>query len=857
MEPTVLEPKIFVAGALALALCQGLAFAQTPPSIALQPKDQSAPAGGTVTLRVTATGSGPFTYQWSHDGKTLPNNLIIPLAGSGLGDGRAATNVGFQSLGGAAAGPLGGVFMADIANQRVRRVDPTGIITTAAGNGLQGFSGDNGAATNASLDLPQSVAVDAAGNLFIADTQNQRIRKVDTNGVITTVAGISLKGRTGDGGAATNATLGSPSGVAVDSTGNILVADTGNAVIRRVDAAGIINTIAGNGVPGYSGDGGQATNASLNSPSGVCRDVFGNLFIADTGNAVVRKVEVNGIITTLAGNGSPGFSGEGGAATNASLGSPSGVSVDGLGNVFIADRGNQCVDKVDPRGIITLVAGNGSNGFSGDGGPATNAGLGYVSGVAAGPPGSFFIADAGNKRVRQVDAAGIITTIAGNGIGDGGPATNASLLYPSAMATTPAGDLLIADLQDRRVRKVDTNGIITTVAGGGTNSIGDGGGAVAVSLSGPSGLAIDGSGDLFIADTAGGRVRKVDTQGVISTVAGSGVEGYSGDGGLATNAALNFPSSVALDAAGNVTFLDLVNLRVRRVGGDGIVATVAGDGSVGYSGDGGAATNASLDSPSSVAIRGAGGLLIAGGSEAGSVRAVDANGIINRVAGDGAAGYSGDGGAALDASLGILRGMAVDATGNIFIADWGNGRIREVDYNGIITTVAGNGVGGYSGDGAAATNASLNGPTGVALDSSGDLYIADTGNRLVRKVARAGLPFLTLNHVTTADSGAYQVVVTGVAGSVTSSVATVTVSGAGQPEIIQLGSPLVAGNSLKIDFQVTGALSGGFTLLQSASLPGQWITNRVAILATNAAPGSYQFSVPVTGRMEYFQIRSP
>jgi sugar lactone lactonase YvrE len=378
-----------------------------PPTINAQPQSRVNVAGTTASFTVTATGTAPLSYQWLFNGTNLPTSgIITTVAGNGSagfsGDGGAATNAGLYYPRGVALDAAGNLFIADVENSRVRKVDTSGIITTAAGNGGYGFSGDGDAATNASLAGPVGVAVDGAGNLFIADTGNDRIRKVDTSGIITTVAGNGSYGFSGDGGAATNAGLAYPVGVAVDGAGNLFIADVINSRARKVDTSGNITTVAGNGSSGFSGDGGAATNASLYNPVGVAVDAAGNLFIADGYNARIRKVETSGIIRTVAGNGGYGFSGDGGAATNASFAYPIGVAVDGAGNLFIADEYNARIRKVDPSGIITTVAGNGSYGFSGDGGAATSASFYYPFGVALDGADNLFIADYYNQRIRKV-----------------------------------------------------------------------------------------------------------------------------------------------------------------------------------------------------------------------------------------------------------------------------------------------------------------------------------------------------------------------------------------------------------------------------------------------------------------------
>ena len=305
------------------------------------------------------------------------------------------------------------------------------IISTLAGNGTWRFSGDRGPGTSASLAYPTGVAVDGGGNVLIAEFNNQRIRRVAAGtGIITTVAGNGVASFSGDGGPGTSASLRSPYGLAVDGGGNVLIADNGNNRVRRLAAGmGVITTVAGNGVAGFSGDGGPGTSASLWNPRGVAVDGGGNLLIADNFNHRIRWLSaITGIITTVAGTGLQGFSGDGGPGTSASLSLPWGVAVDGGGNVLIADSNNHRVRRVAAgTGVITTVAGNGEEGFNGDGGPGTSASLWYPSGVAVDGRGNVYIADSGNSCIRRVAAGtGVITTVAGNGTrgfsGDGGPA---------------------------------------------------------------------------------------------------------------------------------------------------------------------------------------------------------------------------------------------------------------------------------------------------------------------------------------------------------------------------------------------------------------------------------------------------
>jgi len=680
---------------------------------------------------------------WKVDAQT-----ISTIAGGGPVDGLALETPLGSPVGVAVDGAGNRYIAAQLLN-RVIKVDASGQATMFAGaSAVGGFSGDGGPAASASLDTPVGVAVDSAGNVYIADLANQRIRKVNAaTGVITTVAGNGTKGFSGDGGPAVNASLNDPRGVAVDSAGNVFIADFVNQRVRKVDATGEITTVAGNGTQGFNGDGVLAVNANLNDPRAVAVDSAGNLYIADQSNRRVRKVDAAGVITTVAGNGVGGFTGDDGPATSARLGNPFGVAVS-TGNLYIADRTNQRVRKVDATdgtGVITTVAGNGTLGFSGDGGQADSASLALPSGVGVDSAGNLFIVDSFNQRVRKVDTSGVITTEAGNGTagfsGDNGLATSASLVGPSSAAVDGAGNLFIADQSNQRVRKVDGTGVITTVAGNGTLGFsGDNGPAVSASLGSPLRIAVDSAGNLFIADFINQRVRKVDAaSGVITTVAGNGTSGFSGDNGPAVSASLAGPSGVAVDSADNLFIADQSNQRVRRVdAATGVITTVAGSGDQlpAFSGDGDPATSARLGNPYDVTVDSGGNLFIADLSNQ-RVRKVDAaTGIITTVAGNGSAGFSGDGGAANSASLADPRGVAVDSDGNLFIADQSNQRVRKVDAaTGVITTVAGsNDEPGFSGDGGPATSARLADPFHVAVDGAGNLVIADFSNDRVRLV---------------------------------------------------------------------------------------------------------------------------
>src|ERR1035441_4471790 len=614
------------------------------------------------------------------------------------------------------------------------------LITTVAGGGVPFTPAP---ATSISL-AAGSVAAGAHGNVYFIAFDC--VFKMDAVGIVTRVAGTS-QGYAGDGGLATNAQLNGPFGVAVDGSGNVFIADTGNYVVRKVAAAtGIITTVAGtkvagNGSPGYSGDGGPATSAGLSDPNAVAVYGFGNLYIAD--NYLIRKVAAaTGIITTVAGNHAAGYTGDGGPATAAALGVIIGVAVDGSSNFYILSPNSNAIRKVAAAtGIITTVAGDYAAGYSGDGGPATSAQI-VATGLAVDGSGDIYIADDKDNVIRKVAAAaGVITTVAGNGAagysGDGGPATSAKLDQPYAVAVDGPGNIYIADTANNVMRKVAAaTGIITTVAGNGAAYYsGDGGPAINASFHSPSGMAVDGSGNLYIGDTGNDAIRKVAAAtGIVTTVAGNGAAGYSGDGGPASSAGLSGPQGVAVDGSGNLFVADTGNAVMRKVAeATGIITTVAGNGTAGYAGNGGAAIKAKLSGPSGVAVDGAGNVYIADTQNNAIRKVVAATGIITTVAGNGAAGYSGDGGPATKAELYSPMSVAVDGSGNLYIVDWQNEVIRKVAAaTDIITTVAGNRAEGYSGDGGPATSAELRLPNNLAVDGSGNVYIADSGNARIR-----------------------------------------------------------------------------------------------------------------------------
>jgi uncharacterized protein (TIGR03437 family) len=646
------------------------------------------------------------------------------------GDGGPAVAAQFSAIQGLAVDRAGNLYISDTDFHRVRKVSPAGIVTTVAGNGSAGFSGDGGPAAAAQLNLPYGLAVDPAGSLYIADLGNHRVRRVGPDGVIATLAGTGTKGFGGEGGPASRAPLMSPRNLAADAAGAIYISEFEGHRVRRVTPDGTISTVAGTGVAGFSGDGFAARTAQLGYPAGLALDRAGTLYVCDSQNHRVRRILPGGIIVTALG-GAPGTA----------VQTPTSVAVDAYGGIFVGDR-NATVRQYTAAGVWSVAAGTGEAGFEGDGGPAVKARLSAIRDLAFDAAGSLLIAD--GLRVRRIGASGTIVTVAGDGylrsVGDGGPAVAAVLQQPSGLAIDSAGNLYLADTGTQRVRQISPRGSISTAAGNGQAGYDP---AILLApftpLNGPAGVAIDPSGLLLVADTANHRIRRVWRDGLIRTVVGTGSPDTSSDGTAPDRAALRTPRGVCADRAGNVYAVDTGNHRVLRVPVNGLTTTAAGNGSPGDSGDGGRAELAQLNAPETCTLDAAGDLLIV---DTGNhrIRRVTPAGIISTLAGTGVEGLSGDDGPASAARLRSPRGVAVDAEGGVLIADTGNHRVRRVGSDGAIRTLAGAGAAGFSGDGGPAREALLNGPFAVVAGAAGEIYVADTGNHRVRKLTLEDLP---------------------------------------------------------------------------------------------------------------------
>ena len=646
---------------------------------------------------------------------------VETVAGSGnMGDGGPATGAQIGEIQGLAVDRFGNLYLSDTDNHRVRKVGANGVISVLAGTGTAGFSGDGGVASSASLNLPYGLAVDLAGNVYVADLGNHRVRRIGPDGIIVTVAGNGQTGSGGDGGPAINAPLMTPRNLAVDAAGNLFIAEFDGHRVRKVTPDGRITTVAGTGIAGFRGDGGPATAAQLSYPAGLAVDRGGALYLADSQNQRIRKILAGGVIATVLG-GTPATS----------LLTPTALALDTAGTIFVADQSNT-VRAYTTGGAWSTVAGTGATGFAGDRGPAASASLAAAHDLAVDPYGALYLAD--GVRIRKVSGNGVIQTVAGDGylhaVGDGAGATSAQLSRPSALSLDAQGNLLIADTGTQRIRKVSATGQITTLAGTGIAAYsGDGALAAGAALNAPMGVVVDVYGSVVVADTGNHRIRQVDSDSKIRTVVGTGVSGLGQEGLPATQTPLRGPQGLCASHQGTLYVVDTANHRVLRAAPGAPIVTAAGNGSPGDAGDGGLAMLAQLNQPAACALDTSGNLFIADTMNH-RIRKVTPGGIISTVAGAGTEGLGGDGGPAPSALLRAPGGVAADDDGNLYIADSGNNLIRQVTPDGVIRTISGSEDGGPR----------FRAPTGLLRDGSGNLYVADTNNNLIRRLVPEIVP---------------------------------------------------------------------------------------------------------------------
>jgi len=620
----------------------------------------------------------------------------------------------------------GRVIFADPGNHVVLRINSDGTVNVLAGNGLEGFSGDGGPAVSASLNRPSDAVMDSAGNLYVYDEFNHRIREVTPDGVIRTILGNGVSSESGDGGPALRATVGGSDRLAVDAGGNLYISN--GCQIRRITSDGTIKTFAGNTACTHGGDGLPALQASMN-PFGMAFDATGNLYFTEASQGYVRKIGTNGVVSTITGG----------------LKYPHSVVADKDGNVFFSEVNNETVTRVAADGTITFVGVTGQIGYSGDGGAAPQGTMFFPKGLAFDGAGNLHVADSGNFRVRRV-RAGIIETVAGNGqfrfVPDGTPASQAYLYGPDNLGFDLYGNLLISEVSFSEVAQIGAaDSSFHILAGAGVS----GHGVVPRNLiNAPRQITTDAEGSIYFVDNLNAVAYKV-TDGIALPIAGKyAVSTYTGDNGLAINATLMRPWGIAVDRSGVVFISDAGANVIRRIGLDGMITTYAGTGNAGFAGDGGPSNTAQLNSPWELALDANGNLLICDRGN-NRIRKIDPTGTITTVAGTGSAASNGDGGPASKASVKGPFGIAMDVDGGMFLLESNGLKIRRIDANGVITTIAGDGVTKINqGDGGPAGKALLD-IDDVAVDSFGNVFVTSFDDDSIRVILNFE-PYLYLVH---------------------------------------------------------------------------------------------------------------
>ncbi len=854
-------------------------------------------SGGGSTSKLTLNAVAGTTYQISVDGSGAASGTIrlsvgyahvfVPFVGEqgyGSADGTGAA-ARFDNPWSVAVDGSGNVYVADTENQTIRKITAGGVVTTLAG--LAGSSGNaDGTGGAARFNSPQGVAVDASGNVYVADTNNHRIRKVTAAGVVTTLAGSSSGSVDGTGSAAR---FSSPYGVAADGGGVVYVADANNHTIRKIVAAtGVVTTFAG--LAGTNGSlDGTGGAARFFSPTGVAVDGSGNVFVADLRNYTIRKISSGGVVTTFAGT-AGSYGSANGTGVAATFNSPYGVAVDGSGNVYVAEGANRIIRKITSGGEVTIMAGTAGVAGSADG-TGSAARFDWPHGVAVDGSGNVFVADTLNQTIRKITASGVVTTFAGDaGAGSvDGTGVAARLNGPTGLAIDASGNLFIADSDNHTIRKVTPGGVVTTLAGLAGNSGGLDGTGGAARFNFPRGLAVDVSGNLYVADTTNSTLRKVTSSGVVTTIAGSAGSFGSADG-TGSAAQFNSPCAVAVDSVGTVYVADRNNHTIRKITSAGVVTTLAGlAGSTG-SADG-TGSVARFSNPSGVAVDGSGNLFVADTGNY-TVRKITADGVVTTIAG--LAGNSGNlDGTGTNARFGSSEGIAVDASGNLYLNTLFFSTIRKIATDGVVTTL------GNAGDtgsviGIYYSPRSLL-PYGVAVDGSGNLYVAEWSQHGIRKgvlshtvapiittqpvsqtvssgatasfsvVAASSLPvtyqwslngaaisgattdILALPSVSGTSAGSYAVTVSNLGGTVWSSIATLTGTNF-SPTVLALSpatagpgqSVVITGTSFTGTTSVTiNGLSATFTVDSptqiTATVPAYAVTGGVVVTNANGA----------------------
>ena len=656
--------------------------------------------------------------------KITPKGEVSTLAGSGYyGDADGPGIVSFEYPVGIAIDAAGNLYVADTNNHRIRKITPMGWVSTLAGS-REGFADGIGSA--AQFSYPEGIVVDASGNLYVADTGNYRIRKVTRRGKVSTLAGggdWKFSGEFSADGVGNAARFTGPSGIALDAAGNLYVGDNRwSRSIRKITPKGKVSTLAGR-EEGFAD--GAGSSARFKGPSGIAIDATGNLYVADYGNQNIRKVTPTGEVSTLAASENgvepvtvSTLAGGGMSAdarrSAAYLDKPNGIAIDKAGNLYVSDTDNHRIRKITPKGKTSILAGSTEGFADGIGSAAQFSG---PSDIAIDASGNLYVADRRNNRIRKITPKGEVSTLAGSGYSQ-------DFDYPSGIAIDAAGNLYVADKKNNRICKITSAGEVSTFAGRSSFGNADGQGSAAQFYA-PEGIAVDTAGNLYVADTNNHRIRKVTPKGEVSTLAGS-KEGFADGVGIA--AQFTYPTRIAIDKAGNLYVTD--RNRIRKITPKGEVSTLSdstegfADGQIGV---------AQFHDPRGIAIDTAGNLYVADNLN-NRIRKITPAGGVSTLVGSGTSGHA-------DGTGDVVRfkspsGIAIDAAGNFYVADENNHRIRKITPAGEVSTFAGSGsIGNADGQGSAAQ---FYEPRDIAIDTAGNLYVADTGNDRIRKITPKG-----------------------------------------------------------------------------------------------------------------------
>jgi sugar lactone lactonase YvrE len=725
-------------------------------------------AGFNSSMGVTVDSSGNIYVADADNNrirKISPIGQVTTIAGSGIAtylDG-VGTAAGFNTPSGIILDINGNLYIADTNNHRIRKISTTGQVTTIAGSGIATFL--NGTGTLAGFNSPQSITVDNSGILYIADTMNYRVRKITTDGIVTTLVGTGSVGSFDSTG--TSASFNKIYGITISTiTGIIYVNDTDNQKIRKITQAGVVTSLSATGfsyprgiiidklgniyVCEFTGRiklvtsettsttiAGSVTNAYLDAtginasfwfPSGIALDTYGNIYVADPGNNRIRRIEMLGVqVNTLAGSGTATYLD--GIGAYAGFNNPFSIVFDSSYNIYISDSLNNRIRKITKSGIVTTFAGSGlATYLDGNG---TLAGFNNPAGLIFDNSGNLYVADTNNNRIRKITQSGVVTTFAGSGVATylDGTGTAAGFNLLQSLTIDSSNNLYVADTTNHRIRKITSLGQVTTFAGSGTGTFLDGTGTAAGFFN-PRGITINTtSGILYIADTDNYRIRQISITGQVTTIAGSGVGTFSD--GLGTTASFKYPFGICVDLSGSLIVTDTFNNRVRKIVNN-LVTTIAGSGTQSYLDGSGPVAN--FNGPCGLAIDNSGTLYVSDlwGHR---IRVLSSPYIATTIAGSGVATFLD--GTGIAAGFNKTAKITIDVNNNLYVADQVNHRIRKITNTGIVSTIAGSGLATYLDS--TGTLAGFNNPDGIIIDSNNNLYVCDTGNNRIRKITPVGV----------------------------------------------------------------------------------------------------------------------